>query len=346
MDPSQSRDLREKLRTIDEACGKAASAGDDAREAELHQEASVLLAALNDVPAARERIVRARALHAAAGRRLDEAKALYSLGFLDARFTDRLAGARAMLLQAVAIFGEEGATALVGRAHGHLASLALRAQDWGAAEEHFGAAAEAAAAKGDVPRVLEGLQLQAFTMQVNGRPNDAFMTLTRTIELARKHGSDADVLRLRLDLHHLTASPLIAPELQPEPLDTLVREAVDAGQDGLAGMALLTWASEFAGAGRIAEAREAAEGAREKALETTDPLLYTIACLLIADIEQRRGDRVAALTILFTCQATLGDLLGDTGRVPVLHVIDSLEKAWGKAAFRDALEKYRAQFPD
>lgn len=192
--------------------------------------------------------------------------------------------------------------------------------------------------------MLEALQLQAFVMQVQARPHDAFVVLTRTLELARRHGEAADLLRVRLDLHHLAASPLIPADLQPEPLDAIVRDAVAAGEEGLAGMALLTTAGTHAEAGRLDEARAAAEQAREKALEVVDPLLYTLACFQIAAIEERRGDRVAQLTILFTCQATLGDLLGDEARVPVLLVIDSLERSWGQAAFASAMRSYRAQF--
>lgn len=343
MTPDPHADLHDRLDELERARAAAAAAGDDAREAALLQELAVVLTALEETPTALAHVERARALHAAAGRTLEEAKAVYALGFLVARRGGDEARGRALLGEALAAFEGLGEAGLAGRTRGHLAVLALRAHDWPAADAHFGAAAEALAAAGERERVLEALQLRAFALRVQARPHDAFRVLAGALELARRHGSAADVLRVRLDLHHLAASPLVSAELQPEPLDALIRDAEAAAEPGLAGMARLAAAAEHAEAGRLDAARKVADEARRGALEALDPLLYLLACLQIAAIEERRGDRVALLTILFTCQASLGDLLGDEARVPVLLVLDSLEHTWGEAAFAAALASYRAR---
>lgn len=115
-----------RLAAIDQECAAAAAAGEDAREAALHQEAAVLLTALERTPEALRRVERARALHAAAGRAADEARAVYTLGFLAARRGGAAATARERLGEALAKFVALGEHALAGRTRGHLAALSLR----------------------------------------------------------------------------------------------------------------------------------------------------------------------------------------------------------------------------
>jgi hypothetical protein len=94
----------------------------------------------------------------------------------------------------------------------------------------------------------------------------------------------------------------------------------------------------------LTEAAADARAAREDALALVDPVGYLTACLLLSETAERQGDHVGALTILFTCRASLADLLGEAGGEPVLALVDALRERWGDAAFDIAMRRYREQF--
>ncbi len=96
--------------------------------------------------------------------------------------------------------------------------------------------------------------------------------------------------------------------------------------------------------GDIEAAEREAMAAREAALDTVDPVLYILACGAVARARDERGDRVGALTILFTCKASIEDLLGPEAGAQVVAMIEALEARWGGAAFAEVLEAYRRQF--
>ncbi len=89
--------------------------------------------------------------------------------------------------------------------------------------------------------------------------------------------------------------------------------------------------------------REALAG-RDAALDAVDPLLYVLSCGAIARVRDERGDRVGALAILFTCRASIEDLLGPGAASQVVPMIDALQARWGAEAFASALAEYRRRF--
>lgn len=103
-------------------------------------------------------------------------------------------------------------------------------------------------------------------------------------------------------------------------------------------------AAELEQAADLLEAEKCAEKARKYALETVDPFLYLLSCAAIASLRDKRNERVQALTILFTCKASLEDLLGPEAGEQVVLLIDALERKWGTREFNIVLEEYRKQF--
>jgi hypothetical protein len=106
----------------------------------------------------------------------------------------------------------------------------------------------------------------------------------------------------------------------------------------------LLYAGQAQAKGDLATAELEAQGARQAALDAVDPFLYLLACGSIARIRDEAGDRVGALSILFTCKASIEDLLGPTAGGFVVLMIDALEKRWGKEVFYETLALYRNQF--
>ncbi|MFT6234259.1 MAG: tetratricopeptide (TPR) repeat protein [Myxococcota bacterium] len=212
------------------------------------------------------------------------------------------------------------------------------------ASERFAQAIHAFAEQGDEESVFDAYRFRTFALQMAGSVHDAFACLTEAMELAKRRGRDDALLSFRLDLHQLADHPLLADEIAREPLHQLAKDAEEAGHPTLAAQVHLTEASEHIRKRRQAEAIACAERAREIALTGPSPMVYLVSCLLIAEAEEQRHNRIGCLTALFTCQASLGDLLGERARVPVLQVIDSLEPRWGPAVFAEAMTGYRAQF--
>lgn len=295
--------------------------------------------------AARDEAGLALRLRVARGDQAGAARARYALGLVGLRAGDGEAVTRAHFEAALGTARALGDQRLAGRCLGHLTDLALRAGDLAGAEGLVTQAASAFAEAGDTERLFASLRLRTFLFLALGRPRDAFVTLTRATEMARRYGTVDQALELRMELHNLSRNPLFAGARAPESLSALLREAEAAGRTDLVGYLHLSRGGEAAQAGDRDRASQEAGIARELALQGPDPALYLMACLLQAELHEARGDRVAALTTLFTCQATLGDLLGDAARVPVLAIIDSLETKWGKPAFDAAMTAYRAQFP-
>ena len=98
--------------------------------------------------------------------------------------------------------------------------------------------------------------------------------------------------------------------------------------------------------GDLALAEREAEAGRKAALDAVDPFLYILSCGAIARIRDEAGDRVGALTILFTCRASIEDLLGPVAAAQVVQMIDALEGKWGHKVFSETLAQYRRQFEE
>lgn len=351
MDAERLARVGERIGTVIFEASLARQRGELAKAAELHGEAVTLFALLEQWGQAEQQAEQAAALYEELGEPARARKARYAVGLMRAQ--GKGSGATGVLEQALAEAEEAEDHELVRRTAEKLAGVALREEDYPGAGRWIERMATAAADQGDVPRVLEALRLRAFVFQIQGRPRDAWTCLSRALHIARETGETALVLEMRLDLNMLTEHPLAEAFVESEAaaaehgdLDQLLADARAQGRPGMVAYALLARGSRAAELGAHARALPDAEAARQAALQAVDPTVYLMACLLIAECQEALGDRLSAMTILFTCQASLGDLLGEEARVPVLHVIDSLEEKWGEETFQRTLSAYRAQFEE
>jgi len=118
----------------------------------------------------------------------------------------------------------------------------------------------------------------------------------------------------------------------------------EAGGPASRGYARLVEAEQARVQGVAALSERLVLDAKEAALEAVDPFLYVLASAALAQAREAAGDRVGALTALFTCKASLEDLLGPEAGAQVVAMIDALEARWGAGAFQVALAAYREQF--
>jgi hypothetical protein len=234
-------------------------------------------------------------------------------------------------------FTAAGDASMTARAHARLGGIALRERDPAAAVPDLAAAAGAYGRAGDLDGLLGALRLLTVSLQLDRRPEEAYRWLLRAVEIAQAAGHSA-AAALALDLRNLAG-----PDGTPPPLAGLVEGAAADPSPSVRAYALLTRSREETEAGRLDAARDAAAAAKQLALDTSDPVLYLTASLAIAGLEDQAGDRAGALGTLFTCQASLGDLLGPDARAPVLLVVDALRETWGEDAYQAALAEHRAR---
>ncbi len=347
MDAERLARVGERIGTVVFEASLAQQRGELAKAAELHGEAVTLFALLEQWGQARTQAEQAAKLYDELGQPEKARKARYAVGVLQVH------GGRGGEGSLEATLAEAEAAedhALVAKIAERLAGTALRTENYPVAGRWIERMASAAADQGDVPGVLQALRLRAFVFQIQGRPQDAWTCLSRALGIAKQTGESALVLEMRLDLGMLVAHPIAETFVDAEEaeehgdLGQVLADAEAGGRWGMVGYVRLALGSKEAEVDRLGEALVHAEAARQAALQAVDPTVYLMACLLIAEVLEKQGDRLGALTILFTCQASLGDLLGEDAKVPVLHVIDSLEERWGDEVFQAEMVRYRAQF--
>ena len=349
MDTERYRQLGERLGQVIFEASLARQRGEPRAAADLHGEAVTIFMAFERWNLARAQAEQALALYEEAGDTQQAAKTRYALSIIDARRGGDVGAARAepALEDQYQGFLTEGAHDMAARAADQLTGLAMRRQDLLGALRWAERCADAWADAGEVKQVLQALRTRTQILQLLGRPYDAYVTLSRAIEIGKQLGGDAlseAVLALRTDMLLLAQNPVVAPGLKPESADVLLEEARAKGNLGLVAQLSLARGSERVQVRDFVRGEADAQVAREAALQVKDPTSYLIACLLLAEVYDKTNRRLEALTILFTCQASLGDLLGQQARVPVWVVIDSLKDRWGVAVFEEEMARYRGQF--
>ncbi len=317
-------------------------------EAKLLVDLATAETAMHDLPAGVAALERAAGLYALAGRTAEESKVRYGLSLLSWKHRPGSTTALKHLEDAEALARRAGDLALLARVLDRKAGMAMAAQAYPEAARLLNDVAALRESIGDADGRLDAIRRMASVASLMGEPKRAFELLSEGLVDAA--AGPADVLRARLELNLLARSARTAQtgELDPkfagvraEPLGVLLADALAAGDRSGAGYVRLQMAADANLAKRHDEAASYAESARQDALELTDPMLYLLACLSIAEAREKLDDRVGVLTILFTCRATLQDLLGEAAGRPVLGVVESLEKRWGPAVFDPALAEYR-----
>jgi len=298
-----------------EARGARARA-DEGAEAALQLDIASFAIAANRPGEARNAVVLARRLFRRTGSPGGIAQATYMLAVLDARTPEGRPAARRHFTEARQAARSAGDMVLAARALERLGRLHAQGDEVEAAAIALAEAVAELRLAGEPERAAE-VAAQRALMLVLDEPRAGIVAsrsdTPESVDVSRELRADATAA--------LAGSPL----------------------EGYGELAEAASQLEAGGAGA---AVELAGGARRTALEHADPVLYLLACLLEAQAREAQGDRVACLTALFTCGATLADLLGEDARTPVLAVIDSLRRDWGDEAFETLMTRYRAQFTD
>ena len=342
-------DTRPALR---ERIALAHAAADAVAEARLQAELATAETAMGALPEAITALDRAAALFQLAGRGADEARARYGLSLL--LWKQRAGSTLALrhLEDAEAIARRVGDLSLLGKILDRKAGMALAAQAYPEAARLLNDVASLRESIGDHDGRLDAIRRMASVASLMGDPKRAFELLSEGMVDAE--AGQAELLRARLELNLLArGARAVGPRqaldpkmagVRAEPLSVLVADAVALGDHGAAGYIRLQMAADANLGGRYDEGGTYSESARQDALQCRDPMLYLLACLSIAEVREKLGDRVGVLTILFTCKATLQDLLGEAAAKPVLGVVHSVEQRWGAEVFEAAMVEYRAQF--
>lgn len=317
---------------------QAALLGDARRESEARRELATRYMAAGDGGAARAALERTLVLSRQLDDADEEARTLYALALLQQRVAPKGGVARRLLEEAEAAARRGGDLRFLARVLDKRAGLLVTEGKPLQAAKLLNDVAALHGTCGDEDARLDVLRRLAMLLQVSGKPGEAFDLLLDA--LAESRASPAQLVRARLELHLLARGTGI----QGESLQQLLDEAVADGDLGAAGYIRLQMAADALQARDAVGGEAHADAARRDALDCTDPILYLNACLMIAEAREQRGDRVGMLTILFTCKASLQDILGEQGARPVLALIQSLEARWGPEVFGTALEAYRAQF--
>ncbi len=335
-------DIASTVRELDSRAEAARASGDSAEEASALQEAAAALIPAGDLAGVRRRLGAALSLHLAAGRPRDAAGARYLLALTEGRVAGDVVAAEGLLKQALTGFVETGEASMAGRCRMHLASMALGRNEAEGADAHLAKAIADFARAGDHGRELAAISARIMTLQLLSKAAEALALTGRALALSE--GDVAANLKLRLTRLPLLRQAPRTPELPVDSLDAVLADAERAGQLSLSGQARLTRASTRQGSGDLAGALVDADAARQAALGVPDPVLYLLACLCVAELHEARGDQLAAITALFTCQASLADLLGEEARKPVLWVIAMRRRRWGEARWQEIMGAYRQQF--
>jgi hypothetical protein len=316
----------------------ARAAGQDEREVELRRELASRLMGAGDALGARTALERALTLARTLGDDDEEARALYALALLQQHVAPQGGAARRLLEESEAAARRGGDLPFLARVLDRRAGLLVAEGRPQAAAKLLNDVAALQGTSGDHAGRLDTLRRLAMTLQMCGKPGEAFDVLLDA--LAESKAGPAQVIRARLELHLLARGV----GLEGESLTTLLTEAEAEGDTGAAGYIRLQLAADTIQAGDLSGGEVWAEGARQDALGATDPILYLNACLLLAEIREKQGDKVGMLTILHTCRASMTDLLGEKAATPVLALIASVEQRWGSEEFERVMKLYRAQF--
>jgi hypothetical protein len=331
MSADQLAELRSRL-------AAARAAGDSASEAQLLQDAAVLHASMGQTEEAKKRLRSAVDLLLAQDRAQDAANAEYSFGVLEARNPARAAQARESFRRAADGFEDPHWR---GRALAQLGDVELQRADIPAAAIAFGHAADAFRAAGDAAAEADAMRRLAQALLLAGREQEAAQVLARAVDEALAGGLAETAVGLRLDRR-----AILGPGAdETDSLGAIITDARRQDRPDLAARAYLARAGERAQRGDLAGALDDADSSRANALEAIDPITYTMACLQLAELHELRGDRIAAVGALVKCQASLGELLGDEARAPVIAVLEAQEARWGQEAFDEALERFKARNP-
>ena len=173
------------------------------------------------------------------------------------------------------------------------------------------------------------------------RFDHAISDYDEAVAAAERLGEPDLTLRMRLERRALIPYSARDAESWDDWAD-LIAEASARGNDQALGDIRLQQAATALRADRFEDGLSLAQEAQQAALDAGQPVLYLMACMLVAEAREGLGDHAGVIEILLTCKASLERAYGREFAAPLLVVLDSLEPRWGPEIFQPALASYRA----
>ena len=280
----------------------------------------------------------ARAIHDAAGRTQDVARALHLsatvcrvLANLDdaldrARRAEQLADAATP--QKVAAIMEQG-------------EVAVLRGEYRTAADHYQRALVEGKAAGLLPEHAARLMRKRGKMlAAAGRFADAAMAIGDAFELHQQSGTHGEARRALVELAvvHEQAGKFE----RAEKMIALARDEAAAADDHhVAADVELLAAGRAVAAQDFARALEHARLARQHALDAPAPLSYVSAVMSIAEIADATGDHDTAYEALASGWVTSGDVMGTEAARQIFEPrLEQLREAWGYPEFLRARDAY------
>jgi hypothetical protein len=295
-----------------------------------------VIAAGDDLVAARTALRRLADKAAAAGRRSAASRALRLSAALD-RVLGDTADAVATARRAADLAGDD--KDLAAAALDELGEALLALDHAGAAADAFdrAAAGAAAAGLGTAPALR---RKQAYALAAAGRSVEAAGILRDLAAASADPAQRAEIL--------VQAAAGAAGTAGARDVWIAAREAIDASDESGGNGALradleFVAAAEALRVGNLDAARVHVRAARQHALDGVAPLAYVAAAVAESSLAEHAGDDESAYGSLATGYATLGDLVGrqlsaSTFEGPLLD----LRRRWGPERFAAAKAAYEA----
>jgi hypothetical protein len=324
------------LEELDRQIRRAEALGDWAAEGDARVRRAGALTTAGRLAEAIAELERAGPLFLKANRPAEQAGATWALAILVARDPARRDDARRLLHRVRALATLGARPDLVVKSQFRMAMLDAESGDLDAAANTLATLLEQAT---DARVRYDAHRARAGFYQALGRPDKALAELDAAVEEARATGDAKATLQARLERRVL--QPFTVDARARETFAALLEEARAAGDPVLAGAVEIQRAGEALRADRAEEGEAAAQSARRAALAADDAVLYTLACLLVAEARELRADHAGVVAILLTCKATLEQRFGKEAGRPVVWVLQATERRWGKAAMDAALTEYR-----
>jgi tetratricopeptide (TPR) repeat protein len=227
------------------------------------------------------------------------------------------------------------------KARQRITNLSESAGDWKAAETEVTRMIARVKELGLDRGVVDTHRHRGTIRMALGNPNASLQDFERALEAAERVGDPQQTLMVRIERRAVQTVALAGAD-EVEPYSSLLADATALGDTGFEATVELQQAAEMLRAGRNVEGLAQAIDARDSALAAPNPILYTVACLLIAEARENLRDYVGVLEILLSCKATLEHALGHEAGKQVNLVLESLRTKWGEDVLAEAREGYRS----
>jgi tetratricopeptide (TPR) repeat protein len=274
-----------------------------------------------------------------------EAMARYGQGMALFHLPERQEEARQVFEQAAALAEESDYHVLAAKAHYILHSFRLDAGDMPGAMTELTAGIDRLDAESEPRLALQMLQTRSSMNFLDFQFDRARSDLDQALAVAQRIGDERSTLGIRLDQQVLKSFSAGDDGGSPDGLfKSLLARARQTGNRQIIGEVKLQQAISLLETGRFKQALKRAQEAREITLQSADHgryMRYLVACLLIAQAQERLENRPEVLATLLTCKKTFEGALGKEAGQIVVPFLDALHYRWGPEILQEALHTYQ-----